>query len=179
MEITLQDLAVFVGWLRNPYNSHKITPFKEVKAKRTERTINLTITVVTAFYDYLYRNQELEAGVRDKLMKEVFMGGRKLYKSFLHHVNEGKPVNKNILKLTEPLRKMKILEKEYVEVLYTSTNNVRDRGELSNGAKLKTGEREIHVSQELMDLYDNYLYEIIDEMEINTNFLFVSHLILP
>lgn len=112
MEITLQDLAVFVGWLRNPYNSHKITPFKEVTAKRAERTINLTITVVTAFYDYLYRNQELEADVRDRLMKEVFMGGRRLYKSFLHHVNEGKPVNKNILKLKEPRRKMKILEKE-------------------------------------------------------------------
>ncbi|PEZ27327.1 transposase, partial [Bacillus thuringiensis] len=103
MEITLQDLEVFVGWLRNPYNSHKITPFKEVKAKRTERTINLTITVVTAFYDYLYRNQELEADVRDRLMKEVFMEGRRRYKSFLHHVNAGKPVSKNILKLKEPV----------------------------------------------------------------------------
>ncbi|PER92402.1 transposase, partial [Bacillus anthracis] len=90
-------------WLRNPYNSHKITPFKEVKAKRTERTINLTITVVTAFYDYLYRNQELEADVRDRLMKEVFMEGRRRYKSFLHHVNAGKPVSKNILKLKEPV----------------------------------------------------------------------------
>lgn len=213
MEITLQDLAVFVGWLRNPYNSHKVTPFKEVKAKRTERTINLTVTVVTAFYDYLYRNQELEADVRDRLMKEVFMGGRRRYKSFLHHVNKGKPVSKNILKLKEPRRKVKVLEKEQVEALYTSTNNVRDRflisllfetglrigevlaifledfifdhkhghriqlldrGELSNGAKLKTGEREIYVSQELMDLYDDYLYEVIDEMEIDTNFLFIK-----
>lgn len=51
---------------------------------------------------------------------------------------------------------------------------LRDRGELSNGAKLKTGEREIYVSQELMDLYDDYLYEVIDEMEIDTNFLFVK-----
>jgi hypothetical protein len=33
-----------------------------------------------------------------------------------------------------------------------------DRGELKNGAKLKTGEREIYVSQALMDLYDDYLY---------------------
>lgn len=106
-----------------------------MKTKRTERTINLTITVVTAFYNYLYRNQELEADVRDGLMEEVFMGGRRLYKSFLHHVNEGEPVNKNIFKLKEPRRKMKVLEKEQVEVLYTSTNNVRDRGKLSNGAK--------------------------------------------
>lgn len=32
-----------------------------------------------------------------------------------------------------------------------------DRGELENVAKLKTGERELYVSQGLMDLYDDYL----------------------
>ncbi|WP_445505893.1 tyrosine-type recombinase/integrase [Niallia sp. 03190] len=213
MEIILQDLAEFIGWLRNPYSSHKVTPFKEMRSKKTERTVNLTVTVVTAFYDYLYRNGELEQDVRDRLIKEVFTGGWRRYKSFLHHVNAGKPVNKNILKLKEPRRKVKVLEKEEVEVLYASTSNIRDRfllsllfetglrigealalfiedfifdhkhghrirlrdrGELSNGAKLKTGEREIYVSQGLMDLFDDYLYEVIDEMEIDTNFLFVK-----
>ncbi len=213
MEIILQDLSTFVGWLRNPYNIDNVTPFKEVKAKRTERTINLTVTVVTAFYDYLYRNQALEEDVRDRLMKEVFIGGPRRYKSFLHHVNAGKPVSKNILKLRELRRKVKILEKKEIEALYVSTSNIRDRflisllfetglrigealalsledfifdhkhghrirlrdrGELSNGAKLKTGEREIYVSQKLMNLYDDYLYEVIDEMEIDTNFLFVK-----
>ena len=43
MEITLQDLAEFIGWLRNPYGSHKVTPFKEIRTKKTERTIILTI----------------------------------------------------------------------------------------------------------------------------------------
>ena len=51
---------------------------------------------------------------------------------------------------------------------------MRDRGELENGAKLKTGEREIFVSQHLMDLYDDYLYEIIDELDIETNFVFIK-----
>jgi integrase len=49
-----------------------------------------------------------------------------------------------------------------------------DRGELENGAKLKTGEREIFVSHTLMDLYDDYLYEIVDELDIDTNFVFVK-----
>lgn len=35
-----------------------------------------------------------------------------------------------------------------------------DRGELLNGAKLKFGEREIYVSQELMNLLDDYMYEV-------------------
>lgn len=77
MEIILLDLTEFIGWLRNPYSSHKVTPFKEITAKSTERTINLTVTVVTAFYDYLYRNGELEEDVRDRLIKEVFTGGRR------------------------------------------------------------------------------------------------------
>ena len=49
-----------------------------------------------------------------------------------------------------------------------------DRGELENGAKLKTGEREIYVSQSLMDLYDDYLYEVIDDLDLDTNFVFVK-----
>ncbi|KON88027.1 hypothetical protein AF332_15175 [Sporosarcina globispora] len=31
IEIILQDLAEFIGWLRNPYSSHKVTPFKEMR----------------------------------------------------------------------------------------------------------------------------------------------------
>ena len=49
-----------------------------------------------------------------------------------------------------------------------------NRGELKNGAKLKTDERKIEISSDLMDLYDDYLYEILDELETDTNFLFVK-----
>lgn len=131
MEIILQDLAEFIGWLRNPYSSHKVTLFKEIRSKKTERTVNLTVTVVTAFYDYLYSNGELEQDVRDRLIKEVITGGRRKYKSFLHHVNAGKPINKNILKLKEPRRKVKVLKKEEVEALCASTSNIGDRFLLS------------------------------------------------
>src|SRR3954464_12645307 len=56
--IRLEDLAEFVGWLRNPYESTKVTSLRPVQAKKTERTVNLTVTAVTNFYDYLYRNEE-------------------------------------------------------------------------------------------------------------------------
>ena len=39
---------------------------------------------------------------------------------------------------------------------------------------LKTGEREIHISQELIDLFDDYAYDILDEFDIDTNFVFVN-----
>lgn len=46
-------------------------------------------------------------------------------------------------------------------------------GELENGERLKTGEREIYVSQSLMDLHDDCLYEVLDELDLDTNFVFV------
>ncbi|NDI33229.1 tyrosine-type recombinase/integrase [Chengkuizengella sediminis] len=212
-DITIGDLADFMGWLRSPYSSSKVTPLQQTKAKKTEKTVNLTITVVTNFYDYLYRNQEIQNDMVEKLIKQIFTGGRTRYKDFLYHINQDKPSSKNILKLKEPRKKVQILSKAEVEQIYKATTNIRDRllikllfetglrigevlslfiedfmfdhknghriqlkdrGELPNGAKLKTGEREIHISQELIDLFDDYLYEFIDELEIDTNFVFVK-----
>lgn len=211
--IRLEDLVEFVAWLRSPYESTNVTSLKPIKAKKTEKTINLTVTAVTNLYDYLYRNEELQNDMVDKLMKQIFTGGRSRYKSFLHHVNRDKPSVRNVLKLKEPRKRVETLTKEQVQQVVKATRNIRDtfliqllfetglrigevlslfmedfkldhqkghrirlvdRGELENGAKLKTGEREIFVSQALMDLYDDYLYEVVDELDFDTNFVFVK-----
>lgn len=211
--VNINILSDFVGWLRNPYESNKVLTLNPIKSKRTERTVNLNITVITNFYDYLYRTEEINNDMIDKLMKQAFTGGNKYYKSFLYHVNKDKPTSKNILKIKEPRRKIKILTKEEIEKVYNATTNIRDeflikllfetglrigealslfiediifdhnkghrirlvdRGELPNGASLKTGERDIHISQELIDLFDDYAYDILDELEIDTNFIFVK-----
>ncbi|MBT2655372.1 tyrosine-type recombinase/integrase [Bacillus sp. ISL-18] len=212
-EIRLEDLVEFVGWLRSPYESTKVTSLIPVKAMKTEKTVNLTVTVVTNFYDCLYRNEELPQDMGEKMLRQVFIGGRTHYKSFLHHVNKDKPSIRNMLKVKEPRKRIQTLTKEQVQQVLGATTNIRDnflirllfetggrigealslfledfkfdhgkghrirltdRGELENGAKLKTGEREIFVSQSLMDLYDDYLYEVIDELDVDTNFAFVK-----
>lgn len=211
--VNIDILSDFVGWLRNPYESTNVVNIRPAKAKRTEKTVNLTITVVTNFYDYLFRTEEINNDMVDKLMKQVFTGGHKHYKDFLYHVNKDKPSNRNILKIKEPRRKVKVLSKDETQAIYNATANIRDqflikllfetglrigealslfiediifdhnkghrirlvdRGELVNGAKLKTGEREIYISQELIDLFDDYAYDILDELEIDTNFVFVK-----
>ncbi|WP_141994790.1 tyrosine-type recombinase/integrase [Bacillus sp. B4EP4a] len=211
--IRLEDLVEFVAWLSSPYKSKNVTSLKPIKAKKTEKTINLTVTAVTNLYDYLYRNEELQNDMVEKLMKQIFTGGRSRYKSFLHHVNRDKPSVRNVLKLKEPRKRVEILTKEQVQKVIEATTNIRDtfliqvlfetglrigevlslfmedfkfdhqkghrirlvdRGELENGAKLKTGEREIFVSQALMNLYDDYLYEVLDELDLDTNFVFVK-----
>ncbi|MEV5113042.1 tyrosine-type recombinase/integrase [Peribacillus frigoritolerans] len=214
-QVNFENLSNFVAWLRNPYESNKVIPHKTVPAKRSERTVNNYLTVVTSFYDYLYRNELIDSDIVEKLMKKVFVGaGGNRYKGFLHHVNEGKSLSKNVLKLTEPKEKAKVFTKEQVDLIYQTTTNIRDRflvrllfesglrigevlslfledfqfdakqrkhkiqltdrGELSNGGKLKTGERRLDISQGLMDLYDDYLYEVLDEYNPDHNFVFVK-----
>ena len=146
-------------------------------------------------------------------MKQIYTGSNKPYKDFLYHVNKDKPSIKNILKIKEPKRKIKVLTKEEIQEVCNATTNIRDeflikllyetglrigealslfiediifdinnghrirlvdRGELPNGAKLKTGEREIHISQELIYLFDDYAYDVLDELDIDTNFVFVK-----
>ncbi|MFK4323459.1 integrase/recombinase XerD [Bacillus sp. RC55] len=214
-QVSFDKLSNFVAWLRNPYESNKVIPHKKAKAKRSERTVNNYLTVVTSFYDYLYRNDLVDSDIVEKLMKKMFVGaGGNGYKGFLHHVNEGKPLSKNILKLDVPKERVKVFTKEQVDEIYQSTTNIRDkflvrllfesglrigevlslfledlqfdakqrkhtiqltdRGELPNGGKLKTGERRLDISQGLMDLYDDYLYEVIDEYNPDHNFVFVK-----
>lgn len=209
--IRFEDLVEFVGWLRSPFESNKITPLKPIQTKRTEKTINLTVTAVTNFYDYLFRNEELIDDMSEKLMRQIFTGGRSRYKSFLHHIHKDKPSIRNILKIKEPRKNVETLSKEQVQQVLNATTNIRDqfliqvlfetglrigevlslyledfkfdyrghriclkdRGELENGAMLKTGERGIYVSQALMDLFDDYLYEVLDELDFRSNFVFV------
>lgn len=212
-EITLQGMAEFVSWLQNPYHNSNVIITTPTTSKLTAKTVNLTITVVTNFYDYLYRNDELPTDVAHKLMKQIYVGNGKRYKGFLHHITKGNPVTKNLLKVKEPKKKLKTLTKEQVKQLVEATSNIRDefllnllfetglrigevlslhiadfkrdyrvgyhiqlvdRGELENGAKLKTNERKIEISSDLMNLYDDYLYEVLDELDADTNFLFVK-----
>lgn len=212
-EINFSILSNFVGWLRNPFSENNIVVIREISAKRTEKTINLIIIVVTSFYDYLFRTGEMENDLVEKLMKQIYVNGYTKHKSFLHHAVSKRTSKKNILKLKEPRQKLKVLTPEQVELIYASTTNIRDRflikllyetglrigealslfiedfifdhknghklqlinrGEHSNGGSLKTGERKIDISQELMDLFDDYEYEVLDELEIDSNFVFVK-----
>lgn len=211
--ISLIDLSNFVGWLSNPSSSLKTIHLNRTNLIRTEGTINLIIMVVTNFYDYLYRVEEVDNDIIEKLLRQVYGGRCKRYKDFLYHVNKDEPQKRNILMLKKPRKKIQFLSKTEVETLYISCTNLRDkflikllfetgirigealslfiedfvydhnkghrislknRGELSNGAKLKTGERYIYISQNLMDIFDDYIYFISDKLSINMDFVFVK-----
>jgi len=211
-EITVSDLADYIGWLKNPYGTDKIKSIIPLTSSRSARTLNNNITIVLGYYDYLYRVGIMDKNIKDKTTKYV-TGVKPNYKGFLYHVTKGRPEARNILKVKEPKKKLKVLTKEQVILLYNATTNIRDkflirllfetgmrigealslyiedfnfdhnkghkvmlkdRGNLFNGSRLKTGERDILISQELIDLFDDYEYEILDELEVDTNFVFVK-----
>lgn len=182
-------------------------------SKLTSKTVNLIITVVTNFYDYLYHNDELLSDNTNKLMEQIYARNGKRYKEFLHHITKCNPVIKDLLKVNEPTRRLKMLMKEQVTQLGQGTSNIRDEflrhilsetelslseilslhigdfkrdyrtgchiqlangEELENGDKLKNNERKIEISFDLMKLYDDYVYYVLDKLEIDTKLLFVK-----
>ena len=80
-DITIDDIARFMAWLRNPDLLKKMVPLRFEPARK-EQTINENIDRVIGFYDYLARRKGLENQLSEKLVKFVTTSQRS-YKSFL------------------------------------------------------------------------------------------------
>lgn len=201
-EVNLDLLAEFMGWLRNPYQSTKVIPYEKTLSKRSERTVNIIITCVIGFYDYLTRLEDYEKDLSEKVKKQI-SGRFQTFKPFLHHITNGKPVDKNILKIREPRRNIMTLSREQIHAIYHSCNNIRDEllirilyeGGLRvsealslwiedfdigkncikvRRSKTSSGEnRKVYLSEDTMNLFQDYLLDYHSD-EIDTNFVFIT-----
>lgn len=126
-QVTLDDLSRFVLWLKLPSGSLKVLPVHPVPQARSNRTINHALTVVRSFYDYHWRLEEVERNAKETTT--TFLPARaRRYKSFLHHIAKGSPVEKNILKQKEARRlRPKTITKDQVQQLLDACGNQRDR----------------------------------------------------
>ena len=126
-KVTIDDLALFVNWLQNPYKSLKVIPTHQVDEARSPRTVNIIVNAVLSFYDYILRHEEYSNNVSDRLKKFVSTPSRN-FKGFLYGIaHEHKKVTSNILKLKVPKTKPKILSKEKIGMLVRACNNLRDK----------------------------------------------------
>jgi integrase/recombinase XerD len=126
-QVTLDDLGGFVLWLKNPYRSLKVLPVRPVTQARTNTTINGCLTAVAGFYDYLWRQDELDTDLNEKTRTYLPARSRS-YKSFLYHIAKGKLVEKNLLKQRVPRRgQPKTLTKKQIETLVNACENIRDQ----------------------------------------------------
>lgn len=125
--VTIDDLALFVNWLQNPYKSLKVIPTHQVETARSPRTVNIIVNTVLAFYDYILRHEEYSNNISDRLKKFVSTPSRN-FKGFLYGIaHEQKKVTSDILKLKVPKSKPKTLSKEEIEILIRTCNNLRDK----------------------------------------------------
>ena len=130
-DITIDDLALFVNWLQNPYESLKVIPSTHIESARSPRTINIIINTVLAFYDYILRHKKYSNNISDRLKKFVSTPSRN-FKGFLYGIaHEQKKVTSNILKLKVPKSKSKTLSKDEITKLIIACNNLRDKFLLS------------------------------------------------
>jgi len=126
-KVTIDDLALFVNWLQNPYKSLKVIPAHQVETARSPRTVNIIVNTVLAFYDYILRHEEYSNNISDRLKKFVSTPSRN-FKGFLYGIaHEQKKVTSNILRLKVPKSKPKTLSKEEIGTLIRACNNLRDK----------------------------------------------------
>lgn len=126
-KVTIDDLALFVNWLQNPYKSLKVIPAHQVETARSPRTVNIIVNTVLAFYDYILRHEEYSNNISDRLKKFVSTPSRN-FKGFLYGIAyEQKKVTSNILKLKVPKSKPKTLSKEEIGTLVRTCNSLRDK----------------------------------------------------
>ncbi|MCC0785152.1 tyrosine-type recombinase/integrase [Clostridioides sp. ES-S-0108-01] len=126
-KVTIDDLALFVNWLQNPYKSLKVIPAHQVETARSPRTVNIIVNTVLTFYDYILRHEEYSSNISDRLKKFVGTPSRN-FKGFLYGIaHEQKKVTSNILKLKVPKSKPKILSKEEIGTLIKACNTLRDK----------------------------------------------------
>lgn len=86
MSYTLENLADFIHWLRQP--DPRVISLQPSEAKRTERTVNTISSAVCGFYEFQERIGATEAV---DVYRYQFQPRRK-YKSFLYHINKNKEV---------------------------------------------------------------------------------------
>src|SRR6266702_5592163 len=126
-QVTLDDFAQFVLWLKLPTGSLHVLPAQPVPQACSNRTINHALTVLSSFYDYHWRMDAISTNMKEKTTTYLHPRARR-YKSFLHHITKGSPVAKNILKQKEEKRQRpKTITKTQVQALLDACTNQRDR----------------------------------------------------
>ena len=123
-DVTIDDIAMFMAWLRNPDILKKVVPLRFEPARK-EQSINETIDKVISFYDYLVRRGGLENRLSEKLVKFVTHPQRS-YKSFLYGIAENRPSRSSILKMPVPHREIRRIKKEEAVALLGECTNIRD-----------------------------------------------------
>jgi len=122
----IDDMAEFMRWLQNPYGNVKVSVLTREEPFRKANTVNIIISSVMSFYDYLMRHEDYSVQLSERLKKQL-LGSRRGFKDFLYHINKDKMFDARILKLKVPKTHPKTISKENISKLMDSCFNLRDK----------------------------------------------------
>jgi len=120
----VDDLARFIGWLKNPDIGKRIIPLR-LEPVHKAQTINANVDTVIAFYKYLLLHEEMENHLSEKLVKFINSRPRN-YRGFLHGIAPNKPVQSHMLRMPVPKQVVRTVSKKDAETLLRTATNIRD-----------------------------------------------------
>lgn len=134
--INLNDIEDFAYWLR--VGDISIVSIQPLEAKRSEKSINRSITGVMGFYDYHIANQTVDFKQFDRFHLSYGLNNRGL----LTGIAKSKPVRQKLVKLKEPKKFPGCLTDEQVEILVNVCHRQRDKFIILmlNGTGMRIGE---------------------------------------
>lgn len=121
---SVDDLAGFIGWLKNPDIGKRIIPLRLEPVHRAQ-TINANVDTVIAFYEYLLLHEGMANRLSEKLVKLISHPSGS-YRRFLNGIAPEKPVKSHMLKLPVPKQVVRTVSKGDAETLLRATTNIRD-----------------------------------------------------
>jgi integrase/recombinase XerD len=89
----VRSRASFVAWLKRSKQVHDLQLGRSISQARSNATINLYLTAVSGFYDYLFRTEQINKNPNDQLAGPH---RNRPYKGFLHHAAP-KVITTNVL----------------------------------------------------------------------------------
>jgi site-specific recombinase XerD len=168
-QVNIDDLAGFLGWLKNPDILEKLVPLR-FEPEHQPRTINAIIDTTVMFYDYLLRHEGMENHLSEKLVKFVRDPGRN-YKSFLRGIAENRMAKSHILKLPVPRMQLRTVSKKDAAVLLDSCTNLREYIPYLCGEITKTGIPllKIPIRKEVADMVKKLADEAVERSTNDNN----------
>lgn len=125
-DIGLDEMASFMRWLQSPYGSLKVSPIVLTTSTRTAQTINIVLSTVIGFYDYIMRHEDYSVQLSVRLKRQI-SGSHRGFKDFLYHINKDRSYDRKISKLKVPKSKPKTVSKEKIGMLMEACSNIRDK----------------------------------------------------
>lgn len=129
-EVTLEDVAGFVGWLRLPPAARdgRVAVLPTVEHHCSESSVNRKLAALTSFCEFHARHGVPLAG----LLVTMAPAGRgrssaTSFKPFLHHVTKNNPQRRRMIKLVASSPRAQVLTAEQAQAILDACLHLRDR----------------------------------------------------